>query len=339
VGSTFGIYTQSYDEYAATRQTSVLLCYNIDSNNHGIIYSVFEDGSLFSNVYTTNTVLNAYSINSNATAVLQIDSSNNLNIDICSQGIGTSTLVLSSITAYRANLEQYAQFDFYTNFFSFNLPLADGVSYEFITVQSDTATITASSTITRYTEAVYSGSTGIILYNNDTATIIQNGILGKLLASITSIGVSGAGNPDFALGYAYAISQSDALLYQISPNGLLTSTPTNIVDDIATNQTINITDQAILITNNNPFSLQVQTLDTSNYYYSISENLSSFNSYYQSNSFISAIAYGSIPPFIESYIIFDYITRTFNVVGGAFTDQNTQPAITTSPYLFHRFTS
>jgi len=82
------------------------------------------------------------------------------------------------------------------------------------------------------------------------------------------------------------------------------------------------------------FSLQVQTLDTSNYYYSMNANVYNYTYYYQSNPFISVILYGSR----KSYIIFDYTTRTFNVVGGAYTDQDTQLAITTSPYLFRRFT-
>jgi hypothetical protein len=348
--STFGVVMANYSEYLATRQTSVLQCYDIDSSHHGIVYSVFEDGSVFSNVYISNIVispnfLNAYqiNINSNATTVLQIDSSNTLSIDICSQGIGTTTLAISSASAYSSSLAQYAQIDFYTNFFSFYLPLTDGVSYQFITVQSDTATITASNTNLGIYRETYCGSTGMVLYSNGSTDVLHNGVVTYTIPSMTDPSLS-TSDPDLALGtmYVHNYDRPNFNLYTAHPNGTLTSTVTGFITSPMVTPSYTATPAGFFAWTDMPFTVMAQTLDDSQFFHSTvgpHDNFTYVNAFTsQSNSILFEILdtmyYGEITTI---YVVFDYTTRTFNEYNEL--NSTVQTAITTSPYLFYQYTS
>jgi hypothetical protein len=328
--------------YLATYNTNALLLYdfNLDtytSNYIGIgrSYSVFDNGSTYSTLFTSTNVaigIGNFVITSNATGVLQVDSNNNIGIALCSQVFGQSTIVLSSATGYASNFSSYIYvLNGYTNFISVNIPQVDGLYSNFITIQTDTGAITASSTNTGISSQTYCGSTGMVLYSNGSCDVLFNGVITSNIPSVDFVYYT---EVDFALGYIYGTGYnyptSTLTIYNAKPTGMITSTFFAPVPNLLY-QNITVTPSSFFVWTNNPFVLMAQTLDDTQFYYSTfgaAGNTYEVYNTIQSNSILFQVVDSSNPS-SSIYTIFDY-TNGFNDY--LQTDESYQSAVTTSPY-------
>jgi hypothetical protein len=349
----FGFSVYGYINYEATYATNALLIYDFDSNTLinnqvgiGITYSVFDNGSTYSTVFTsTNLALGSnFVINSNATGVLQLDSNNNVGIALCSQVFGQSTIVLSTATGYLDSLSTFNNiFYSYTNFINANLPQADGLYSNFVTIRTDTGAITAFSTNSGIVNQTYCGSTGIVSYAYDNSSnvnprdILFNGVITSNISIPATYISPYYAQPDFASGimYGYEYNSGTNLLtvYTIKPDETITSTVT------AFPYTPNkiVTPNALFAWTNTyfstPFTLMAQTLDNSQYFhstYGVAGNTSENSNFYQADSVCFSVLDSNTN--YNHYVVFNYATHSFN----EYVETNTivQDMITTSPYYW-----
>jgi hypothetical protein len=334
----FGFVAYTYITYEATYATNALLVYDFDSNTYtsnqtgiGITYSVFENGSTYSTVFTsTNLALGSnFVINSNATGVLQLDADNNVGIALCSQVFGQSTIVLSTATGY---LDSLSTFNFmlgsYTNFISMNLPQVDGLFSNFVTIKTDTGAITTFSTNIGINTQIYCASTGIVRYYDNSCDVLFNGII---TSNIPIIDSSSYAQPDFALGYVYG-SYYDGFnftLYTAKPTGIITNTVTAFSGP----PSYIVTPSGYFAWKNTPFTLMAQSLDDTQSFYSTygaAGNTSNTNFFYQDDS--ACVSVYDSDTGNSLYVVYNYASNIFTEYTE--TDTIVQNMITTSPYYW-----
>jgi hypothetical protein len=340
-GNTFNFISRNDTTYEATYTTNVLLFYTFDTASYnsgagiGTTYTILPNGSVLSSVYTSTTVAltnTNFQITSNGSGVLEFDSiMNNINLNLCTGSVGQTSIFLSSASAYLDNLSTLNNYTYsYTNFFSLNLPLANNVDFDFITIQSDTGAITTRSTNTgiNSNETTYSGSTGMVLYSNGSCDVLFNGVI---TSNIPNIDIVSYPQPDFASGIMSAYYYDGAFLniYIVYPDTSIVSSVTELAttpSDYAT------TPSGFFAYINNPFTVIAQAYspestsiytvagsnsNTIEYDFYPQEDSAMFNVYdFDTNSTIS--------------LVFSYSNTTFH----EYTEQNSivRSPITTSPY-------
>lgn len=334
----FGFVFYGYITYEATYATNAFLVYDFDSNNYtsnqtgiGNTYSIFDNGSTYSTVFTsTNLALGSnFVINSNATGVLQLDSDNNVGVALCSQVFGQSTIVLSPATNYLDSLSTFNNIFYnYTNFISVNLPQVDGLFSNFVTIQTDTGVITTFSTNSGINNQNYCGSTGMVRYYDGSCDVLFNGIITSNIPVINGFSYA---QPDFALGYMYGryFTGSDFTLYTAKPSGVVTSTVTTFIY----NPSYTITPSGYFAWNNYPFTLMVQALDDTQSFYStfgVAGNTSENNFFYQADS--ACVSVYDSDTGHNLYVVYNYASNTFTEYTE--TDTIIRDMITTSPYYW-----
>jgi hypothetical protein len=335
----FGFVSWTFINYIATYATNAFLIYDFDSNTYannqtgiGTTYSVFDNGSTCSTVFTsTNLALGSnFTINCNATGVLQLDSNNNVGIALCSQVFEQSTIILSTATGYLDSLSTFNNLlAGYTNFISLNLPQADGSYSNFVTIQTDNGAITAFSTNTGINTETYCGSTGMVLYSNGFCDVLFNGII---TSNIPLIDSNYSALPDFAVGIVYGSYYDGVnfLVYTARPDGIITSTTTTSFP--FNPNSIEVTPSTFLAYMDEPFKVMVQTLDDSQYFNEVSGvncNAYFWNDRIQSDSVGIQVFDPDVN--IYTFVVFNYATQSFN----QYTEENTLITMTTtSPYYW-----